>query len=61
MVKNKDTSSLWVVVSVCIYNPTQLDLLFLFADQHRVKHLHESLHLLACEWSLLLSEEQTSL
>ena len=61
MVKNKDTSSLWVVVSVCVYNPTKLDVLFLFADQHRVKHLHESLHLSACEWSLLLSEEQTSM
>ena len=61
MVQNKDTSSLWVVVSVCIYNPTELDLLFLFADQHRIRHLHECLHLSACEWSLLLSEEQTSL
>ena len=61
MVQNKNTSSQWVVVSVCLYNPTQLDLLFLFADQHRVKHLHESLHLSACEWSLLLSKEQTSL
>ena len=61
MVQNKDTSSPWEVVSVCLYNPTKLDLLFLFPDQHRVKHLLERLHLSACEWSLLLSEEQTSL